>query len=162
IPGRTPDLLFYNPATGALALRVVLAEWDDRLPDRLSLAYDSQAPDPQARFKLDWDRALTVSDGGATVVVEDRWLRPIAFTDVDGTLTPPLGIHASLQPAGDGYDLNFFDQPDVTEQFRVSNGTCCLLMSKSEVYGNTIQVQRNSANKVTRITPAARPAINIG
>src|SRR5262244_2138311 len=84
IPGRTPDLLFYNPATGALALRVVLAEWDDRLPDRLSLAYDSQAPDPQARFKLDWDRALTVSDGGATVVVEDRWLRPIAFTDVDG------------------------------------------------------------------------------
>src|SRR5262249_17478085 len=46
--------------------------------------------------------------------------------------------------------------------FRVSNGTCCLLMSKSEVYGNTIQVQRNSANKVTRITPAARPAINIG
>jgi hypothetical protein len=136
---------------------MLIAEWDDRLPRSLWLAYDGFA-DSSQRFRLNWDRVLTVS--GDTITVEDEALRPIVFEGP--THAAPTGLHLELAAAGDGYDLRTLDNADVTEHFAPSGGVCCFLARVTDVYGNSVAVERNDSNRAITISPAARPPVRIG
>lgn len=161
MPGRPIDMLHFNPGTGGYAMRMTIADWAGRLPATISLAYDSQRSDPAERFKLDWDRRATTSDSGATVVIEDRDLRPLTFTG-GPNYQAPLGVHAELTATVDGgWDLVHYDRPDITEHFAPVNSVCCFLTSKKDTYNNTITVQRDTNLKITSITPAGRPAVTV-